>query len=54
MRASRLRLPESAATIGPGCRNAVDDLTFEDFPPGRFGTFGPPGIAHFGIAGLTR
>ena len=53
MRASRLRLPESAATIGLGCRNAVDDLTFEDFPPGRFGTFGPPGIAHFGIAGLV-
>jgi len=54
MRASRLRLPESAATIGLGCRNAVDDLTFEDFPPGRFGTFGPPGIAHFGVTGLTR
>jgi hypothetical protein len=29
-------------------------LTFEDFPLGRFGTSGPPGIAHFGIAGLTR
>ena len=26
MRASRLRLPESAATIGLGCRNVVDDL----------------------------
>ena len=36
MRARLLRLPETTATIGLNMT-----LTFQDFPPGRFGTFGP-------------
>jgi len=42
MRAGRLRLPQSAATIGlPSPQSPIMTLTFEDFPPGHFGTFGP-------------
>ncbi|SHG69746.1 Acyl dehydratase [Bradyrhizobium erythrophlei] len=42
MRAGRLRLPQSAATIGlPSPQSPAMTLTFEDFPPGHFGTFGP-------------
>ena len=42
MRAGGLRSPQSAATIG--LRSGNSDfmmLTFEDFRPGRLGTFGP-------------
>src|SRR5260221_322424 len=42
MRAGRLRLPQITATIGPPSRQSpAMTLTFEDFPPGHFGTFGP-------------
>ena len=42
MRAGRLRLPQSAATIGLlSPQSPTMTLTFEDFPPGHFGTFGP-------------
>src|SRR3954452_4177382 len=43
MRASGLRLPQITATIGPpSCKSPIMSmLTFEDFKPGRFGTFGP-------------
>src|SRR6202051_2154261 len=42
MRAGRLRLPQITATIGlPSQQSPIMTLTFEDFPPGRFGTFGP-------------
>src|ERR1700731_1761779 len=42
MRAGRLRLPQITATIGlPSHQSPVMTLTFEDFPPGHFGTFGP-------------
>src|SRR5205085_948497 len=42
MRAPGLRLPQSAATIGPRLPlTTLMTLTFEDFPPGRLGTFGP-------------
>jgi len=42
MRAHVLRLPQSAATIGP-IHHPLSKmvLSFEDFPVGRFGTFGP-------------
>jgi acyl dehydratase len=37
-----LRLPQSAATIGlPSQPSPVLMLTFEDFPTGHFGSFGP-------------
>ncbi len=42
MRAGRLRLPQITATIGlPRQQSPIMTLTFEDFPPGHFGTFGP-------------
>ena len=43
MRAGGLRLPQITATIGLPSLNpsSMTTLTFEDFPPGRFGTFGP-------------
>src|SRR2546423_7381203 len=42
MRAPGLRLLQSAATIGPRLPlTTIMTLTFEDFPPGRLGTFGP-------------
>ena len=42
MHADGLRLPQSAATIGPPSGNPRSmTLTFEDLPPGRLGTFGP-------------
>jgi acyl dehydratase len=45
MRVGGLRLPQIAATIRLLRTNpmpvALMTLTFEDFPPGRFGTFGP-------------
>src|SRR5438270_9225092 len=42
MRAPGLRLPQSAATIEPRLPlTTIMTLTFEDFPPGRLGTFGP-------------
>ena len=44
MRVGGLRLPQIAATIGlPAHLSPANQmtLTFEDFPPGRFGTFGP-------------
>ena len=42
MRIGRLRLPQITATIGPPShQSSVMTLTFEDFPPGHFGTFGP-------------
>src|SRR5262249_45893910 len=42
MRADGLRLPQSAATIGPPSDKSQSMiLTFEDFQPGRLGTFGP-------------
>src|SRR3989440_5108557 len=42
MRAPGVRLPQSAATIGPRLPlTTTMTLTFEDFPPGRLGTFGP-------------
>jgi acyl dehydratase len=42
MHADGLRLPQSAATIGPPSGNPrFMTLTFEDLPPGRLGTFGP-------------
>ena len=42
MRADRLRLPQITATIGPRLRQSpIMMLTFEDFPPGHFGSFGP-------------
>ena len=42
MRAGELRLPQIAATIWlPSQLSRVMTLTFEDFPPGHFGRFGP-------------
>src|SRR5712672_1323577 len=41
MRVGRLRLPQITATIGPPSSKSVIMLTFEDFPPGHFGTYGP-------------
>src|ERR1043166_419107 len=42
MRPDGLRLPQSAATIGlPTGKSRSMTLTFEDFPPGPFGSFGP-------------
>jgi acyl dehydratase len=42
MRVGRLRLPQITATIGlPSHPSPIMTLTFEDFPPGHFGTFGP-------------
>jgi acyl dehydratase len=45
MRVDGLRLPQITATIGlPRTNphvNSVMTLTFEDFPPGHFGSFGP-------------
>src|SRR4051812_5175265 len=42
MHAGRLRLPQSAATIRlPFGNPDLMTLTFDDFQPGRFGTFGP-------------
>jgi acyl dehydratase len=42
MHTGGLRLPESAATIRlPTGNPDLMTLTFDDFPPGRFGTFGP-------------
>src|SRR5882672_11743830 len=45
MRVGGLRLPQITATIGLPCANphvnSLMTLTFEDFPPGHFGTFGP-------------
>jgi acyl dehydratase len=42
MRVGRLRLPQITATIGlPLNQSPIMTLTFEDFPPGHFGTFGP-------------
>jgi acyl dehydratase len=42
MRVDRLRLPQITATIGlPSQPSPVLMLTFEDFPIGHFGTFGP-------------
>ena len=41
MRVGGLRLPQITATIGPPSQSSVMTLTFEDFPPGHFGTFGP-------------
>jgi acyl dehydratase len=45
MRVGGLRLPQITATIGLHRTNPHANppmtLTFEDFPPGRFGTFGP-------------
>ncbi len=42
MRVGGLRLPQKTATIGPPShQSSVMTLTFEDFPPGHFGTFGP-------------
>src|SRR6266851_379615 len=43
MRVSGLRLPQITATIGPPSiiSPIMTTLTFEDFKPGRFGTFGP-------------
>lgn len=45
MRAGGLRLPQIAATIGlPRTKShaiPIMTLSFEDFPVGRFGTFGP-------------
>ena len=41
MRVGRLRLPQITATIGLPSSKSVIMLTFEDFPPGHFGTYGP-------------
>ena len=42
MHTGGLRLPQSAATIRlPAGKPDLMTLTFDDFPPGRFGTFGP-------------
>ena len=42
MPAGGLRLPQIAATIGLRTRQSpIMMLTFEDFPPGHFGSFGP-------------
>lgn len=41
MRAGHLRLPQITATIGLPSSNPQMTLTFEDFPTGHFGTFGP-------------
>src|SRR3954463_8434453 len=42
MHTGRLRLPQSAATIRlPFGNPDLMTLTFDDFQPGRFGTFGP-------------
>ena len=42
MRTRGLRLLQSAATIGlPHAQSPLMTLTFEDFPPGRFGSYGP-------------
>jgi acyl dehydratase len=42
MRVGGLRLPQITATIGlPSRLSPIMTLTFEDFPPGHFGTFGP-------------
>src|ERR1700692_1730463 len=50
MRAGRLRLPQITATIGlPSQQSPIMTLTFEDFPPGHFGTFGPRRVTREGI-----
>jgi len=43
MRVGGLRLPQSAATIGPlsTMSPAMNTYVFEDFKPGHFGQFGP-------------
>jgi acyl dehydratase len=42
MRVGGLRLPQITATIGlPAANPIMTTLTFEDFKPGHFGTFGP-------------
>jgi acyl dehydratase len=46
MRVGGLRLPQITATIGlpytnPPFKSPCMTLSFEDFPPGHFGTFGP-------------
>ena len=42
MRVGGLRLPQITATIRPPSRQSpIMTLTFEDFPIGHFGTFGP-------------
>ena len=41
MRVGGLRFPQITATIGLPPAIPVMTLTFEDFPPGHFGTFGP-------------
>src|ERR1700675_4971239 len=41
MRVGRLRLPQITATIGLPSSKSTIMLTFEDFPPGHFGTYGP-------------
>src|ERR1700694_4173035 len=42
MRADLLRLPQITATIGLSSPQSPQmTLTFEDFPPGHFGSFGP-------------
>ena len=41
MRVGGLRLPQITATIGLPPAIPIMTLTFEDFPPGHFGTFGP-------------
>jgi acyl dehydratase len=54
MRAGRLRLPQITATIGlPSQQSPIMTLTFEDFPPGHFGTFGPRHVTREEILGFA-
>src|SRR3954468_17962857 len=54
MHAGRLRLPQSAATIRlPFGNPDLMTLTFDDFQPGRFGTFGPRHVTREEILGFA-
>jgi acyl dehydratase len=54
MRAGGLRLPQITATIGPPSQpSPIMTLTFEDFPIGHFGSFGPRRVTREEILGFA-
>src|SRR3954466_1973757 len=56
MRLGGLRLPQITATIGLPHRKSpiMTTLTFEDFKPGHFGTFGPRRVTREEILAYAR
>ena len=55
MHVDGLRLPQITATIGPPSQQSpIMTLTFEDFPPGRFGSFGPRRVTREEILTYAR